>query len=370
MDGPGWKWRSVAALSAGSLVAGTTAPIYPAAAATVETCSMQVDLETYCQQPSDEGPATVPQSTETDDGQDGDGDGLLGFIIAAAAILVGALLVKELTGGSDRSISDLERDGPKAPEREVLGNYEVQGLVYPRWPLVIEVNAEPGATTFVQVITKGGRKGSIPPLVLSDEGGAPWDSDEVIVPLEVERTERGVLARFELPAELDGNDRDGFHSARLAVASGRMQGDTFVYSPLEVLALGAGPTAVGSAAVVVSRFEPVPDTRRADYAVTFNARRSFNNLHAELIEREQSSRETRRREVASQDICLLPSGRDVCQSPPSSVPFRVDGGWPVNAGGELSTGKTYHMQLRAFTGRTTRDGGWIVSQAPKVVTWR
>ena len=341
----------------------------PATSGEVSTCRMQSRTpDPACNQPSTGTPVRIPEPGEDrDDAGDG-GIGILEVLGIIGVAIAGALLAKSLTGEKDASLGDLEREGPRTPGEELLGQYEVQGLVYPYWPVVVEVAAEADATTFIQVVTADGKEGDVPPMVISDAGGRPWGDADVLRPVEVERTERGILAKFELPADLGRGGRDHFQSARLSVLSGRMEGDEFAYSPLDVLALGAGPTAVGSAAVEISRFAPVADARRAGYVVTFNAPRTFTDLRAELIRRERERGSTRREKIVSRDICRASDELDLCEGAPPRVPYPVAGEWPVESGSELRAGSTYHMELRAYTGRI-RSGGWLVGQAPQVVAW-
>jgi len=315
----------------------------------------------FCMPPPEDEPQRVRRG--------GNGPSAGGIIGAIVAVVVAVLVAKALTGGKNQSVEDLTDDGPKAPEKELLGQYEVQGLIYPSWPLVLEVAADPDATTFVQIVPAKGDKQAIPPLVLSDAGGAPWGNRDVLRPVEVERTERGMLARFELPADLGRRGEGGFLSARLSVLSGRMEGDAFRYRPADVLALGAGPSAIGSAALTITRFDPVPQRRRADFTVSWNARQRFENVDAELVQRTRTAREVTRKVTSTQDICLTPQERDLCVSGPAGpLPFARRGEWPTEAARELAAGQSYHMQLRAWTGRNA-SGGWIVGQAPRTIGW-
>ena len=368
---------AIAAITAASLVFGSSAPLAQTPANpvnAVRVCRMQERSDNPgCQAPESSAAVNLPDAAATPEteGNSTDGHGglsLLEIVAAIVAVVLTAFLVKKLTGSDDVSMSDLERNGPKTPETELLGLYEVQGLVYPGWPLVVEVNADADATTFVQVVTTDGSKLALPPLVLSDAGGRPWGNSEALYPIETERTARGILAKFLLPEAMEDGGQEGFHTARLSVASGRMQGNEFSYSPLEVFALGSGPTAVGSAAVEITRFAPSAASRRADYQVTFNAPRTFNNLNAELVRRETNGRQIRRSRFASQDLCRAAANLDLCEDVPPQVPFPIVGSWPTAIAGQLQPGQSYHMELRAYTGRI-RTGGWLVSQAPQVVTW-
>lgn len=293
----------------------------------------------------------------------------LPIIGAIVAVVAGALIAKALSGNRNEPVDELMDNGPKAPVKELLGQYEVQGVVLPSWPLVVEVAADADATTFVQIVPAGGNKNAVPPMVLSDAGGAPWGNRAVLRPVEIERTERGVLAKFDLPADLGRGSKQRWNSARLSVVSGRLEGDEFRYRPLEVLALGCGPDAVGSAALEITRFEAAPQRRRASFTVSWNARRRFENVDAELVQRTRTAREVTRKVMSRQDICLTPEDRDLCVTGPSSpLPYARRGEWPAEAARELAPGQSYHMQLRAWSGGNA-SGGWIVGQAPRTLAW-
>lgn len=365
---------AIGAACAASLTLTTPAAVAQSTGSSraAQVCGMQQANNPNCHVPPSAGSVRVTppgRGNYPADDDDRDGLGVLEIFGIIGGIVAAVLLARALTGEEDVPVDDMRRDGPRTPNQELLGQYEVQGIVQGGWPLVVEVAADADATIFVQVVPAGGGEEAIPPLVLSDAGGRPWGEGEVIYPVELERTERGLLAKFELPDRLArGRGGEGTHSARLSVISGAMRGEEFDYRPLDVLALGAGPSAVGSAAVEISRFGPAPETRRAEYRVTLRTPRAFANLRAELIRREQAGRETRRTRIASQDVCRPQAGLDVCEDMPPRLPFPIDGSWPTDTGGELGQGETYHMELRAFTGRI-RSGGWLVAQAPRVVTW-
>lgn len=151
--------------------------------------------------------------------------------------------------------------------------------------------------------------------------------------------------------------------------SGRIEGETFRYRPVDVLALGAGPSAVGSAVLTITLFDPVPEPRRADFTISWNAQRRFENVDAELVHRTRTAREVTRKVLSTQDICLAPGRRDLCLTGPlGPLPFTQRGGWPAEPARELERGQSYNMQLRAWTGRKA-SGGWIVGQAPRTLGW-
>jgi hypothetical protein len=345
-----------------------TTSLSPAFAASAKTCPLQAVESPNCLQPPP--PPAPPRMPEHRDHLS------IGEILAFIAIFIAVVVAADtLTGHDEKSVDALDRDGPKPPEREMLGRYQVQGLVYPNWPLVVEVRTQPGATVFVQIVPDGASKDALPPLVISDQGGMPRGDNRIIRPVELSQTERGMLARFVLPANLKAghsnhgaNGDDGFRSARLSVVSGRMQDGEFVAQPVEVLAIGAGPNAVGSAAVVISRFDPAPVLRRALYTVTFNEKRRFNYLHAELVERQSSGGAMQRPTVDEQDVCVDGAGTNLCVDGPPNRPYRTGGEWPRQPGRQLSSGQSYHMQLRAWSPRSP-EGGWVLDLAPQAVTW-
>lgn len=337
--------------------------VSPARAA-VNSCALQASArQAGCPSP-EASTTTVPQPPQPRDGR---GPSIFEIAAYIAALIIFLVIVDALTGKHDASVDELDSQGPKAPNKEAFGRYQVQGLIYPDWPVVVEVNARPEATTYVQVVPQKSDKQWPLTFVISDGGGRPW-RDLPTSPVELSRTDRGMLAKFVLPHRLDGRaSGDGFHSARISVLSGHMEGDSFVPEPVEVFALGAGPNAVGSAAVVISRFAPAAQDRRADFDVTFNRRRQFAQLHAKLIERRQRGNTIER--VVAGDRNLCGSEPILCANGPSVEPYRTGGSWPQpGTANLLDSGKSYHMELRAWSQRSPRSG-WIIDQAPQALSW-
>lgn len=335
---------AIAALAAQSPVnAGNPPPV---------TCGTQDGDARYCPRPESDG---------------GIGIGLL--VLPIAAVI---LLGKEMFGGDGiDSAKDLDRDGPRRSVHERLGQFGVQGVISPGWPVVVEARWQPGATTFLQITPNDMKKSAIPPLILSEEGGT-LRRDYLIRHTTQYPTENGVLTMFVLPDSIGKSQRGAFKGARFTVFSGRITGegkDTKLEPmPLEVFAIGAGPNAVGSAAVVIRSFAAVPPTRRAAFTVMFNERRKFGNLRAELIRRDVGQREITRKPIESKDLCLDSSGREVCLLGPPVKPYTIPGEWPLQTGSQLPPGSTYHMNLRAWSKRAV-DGGWVIAQAPQVLVW-
>lgn len=349
-------WRS-------AILIGALLTVSPARGA-VNTCALQANVRQMgCPSPTS-STTTVPQPPQPHDGH---GPSMWEILAYLAAIGVIVVIADALTGKHNASVDELDSGGPKAPAREALGRYQVQGLIYPNWPVVVEFAARPGATTYVQIVPNTSDKKHRLTYVISDEGGRPW-RDLTTSPVELSRTDRGTLAKFILPDRLVGTaSADGFRGARITVFSGHMDGDGFVPEPIEVLALGAGPKAVGSAAVVISRFAPAAEDRRADYDITFVRRRQFTQLHAKLIERRERSNSIERIEVGDSNLCA--SEAVLCASGPASEPYRTGGSWPQPGHGDrLESGKNFHMELRAWSQRRP-DSGWIIDQAPQALSW-
>lgn len=316
-----------------------------------------------------------PRSCGTQEGG-GDGDCLApksdgnfdaAWLILPAALLIWAVTEIFGTNGID-SADKLDENGPRASSKERLGRYAVQGLAYPGWQVVVEARWQPGATTVLQIETDEGAK--IPPLLLSSESGRSW-RDDMIRPYEQYATENGTLSMFNLPKfRMKG---DGFQGARYAVLSGLIKGPDdkpeLAPLPLEVFEIGAGPNAVGSAALVIRDFTAAPDMRRANYTVMYNKVSTFQALRAELVTRTPDKRHIARKTVQEQDLCSDRSGRDLCLLGPPGKPFLVQGAWPQQPAAQLGPGSSYHMNLRAWSKRHPQ-GGWIVAQAPQVLAWR
>jgi hypothetical protein len=147
-----------------------------------------------------------------------------------------------------------------------------------------------------------------------------------------------------------------------------MENGKFVPRPLEVFAIGAGPNAVGSAAVTINRFAPVSTGRRADYTIVFNKKRQFDYLRANLVERRASNGGFQRTMVAKRDLCTDASGRDLCVNGPPSFPYETAGEWPEKPGKQLDKRRMYHMELRAWSRRGPASG-WLIGQAPRALQW-
>ena len=334
-----------------------TSPVYAGNPPAV-SCGTQRGDARYCDPP----PAS-----------DGGISGAAILAIGLGAVLAGKAIFR---GDGIDSANDLDKDGPKRAKHERLGQFGAQGVISPGWPVVVEARWQPGATTFLQItpddMKKKKAKKVIPPLILSDEGGMFRTTDRAM-PVEQYRTEDGVFTKFVLPDAIGKTKLGDFRGARFTVLSGRVTGEgenaKFEPMPLEVFAIGAGPNAVGSSAVVIRSFAAAPETRRAAFTVMFNKQSTFGHLRAELIKRNSVQRDITREQVETKDLCLDPSGKEICRLGPPSKFYTIPGEWPKQTGKQLDSGSSYHMNLRAW-GRRAVDGGWVIAQAPQVLKWR
>lgn len=320
----------------------------------VVTCGTQDGDTRYCDPPKSDGGIPIA-------------------LVILPIVLVGALVSGIFsTGDGIASKGKLDQNGPKTSKGERLGQFKVQGVVYPGWPVVVEARWQPGTTTFLQITPNNMKESTIPPLILSEEGGTLRQKDR-IVRTEQYQTENGILTMFKLPDSIGKWEGDGFRGARFTVLSGRVTGegeDTKLEPmPLEVFAIGAGPNAVGSSAVVIRSFTAAPAARRAAFTVMFNKQSKFGHLRAELIRRDTAQSDVTREPIETKDLCLDPSGREICRLGPPSKPYTIPGEWPQQSGQLLDPGLSYHMNLRAWSRRAV-DGGWVIAQAPQVLKWR
>ena len=168
-------------------------------------------------------PADDYPETEGEGEGDGDGSELATFLAVAAGVAIAAVVADALFGGDDWvSPSRLDAEGPRLPRRQRLGRFPVQGFVQGGWPVILDLETEPGATSWLEVRVRGvdGRQ-------------------YIALPGEGRRVH--VVRLPELA-------RPGLRVARLTVHSARLRpGGEPEYQPLRIYGMGAGPYAVAPA---------------------------------------------------------------------------------------------------------------------------
>src|SRR3954451_13078925 len=65
-------------------------------------------------------------------------------LLVAAAIILAAVIADQLTGKKWASPEDLDANGPRFPEAQALGRFQVQGYAQPGWPFAVDFEALPG----------------------------------------------------------------------------------------------------------------------------------------------------------------------------------------------------------------------------------
>lgn len=190
---------------------------------------------------------------------DGDGDTLLAVAGIAAALIGGAILVDQLTGDDFVKPQELDANGPRFPNRQALGRFQVQGYAAAGWPFAVDLQTVPGAVTWLELRYKGGNK----PL-------------RVDIPPGPERR----MAVLTLP----GPRKPGVGIARYSIHSAIPDGDRMIYQPLRIHGIGAGPYAVGSLYLSVGGFSPGRIAVPSQARYTVRSARIFPRAKLEVLQ--------------------------------------------------------------------------------------
>lgn len=185
--------------------------------------------------------------------------GLVPLVLTGIGIVGSALLINSLTGKDWVSPKKLDRDGPLFPSKQALGRFQVQGYAVPGWPVVLDIETEPGTETWLVVRYRGGKK-DLPRIRIPGQGRRV---EVVQLPIEPSRAIR--IARFSV------------HSFRTA---GK---DKSVYQPHKIHAFGAGPRAVGSTTLDVTRLSPALARQAAEVQYSLVSRRLFDRSALEVL---------------------------------------------------------------------------------------
>lgn len=162
-------------------------------------------------------------SHEHQEGQGGDGGGLLPWLIIGGGLIAGAIVAADgLTGNDWAGPAELDANGPRFPFEQKEGRFQVQGYAVGGWPFAADLQTEPGTWTWLEIRYKGQDKPTTIDLT-HPEGGRRVEF--VLLP--------GVpgsvgIARYTL------------HSALIRANNKRL------YRPMKVYGIGAGPNAAGA----------------------------------------------------------------------------------------------------------------------------
>ena len=182
--------------------------------------------------PSDDGAVEGSSETQSEAESD-DGSDLAAFLLAAAGVGISVWLLSELFDQTDWvSPSTLDADGPQFGTRQRVGQFRMQGYVRSNWPVVLDLESVPGATTWLEVRVRGGRRHYF---------NLPGEGRRVAVIRPPELRDRNLsIANLRI------------HSALLR------PDERPLYRPLRVYGIGAGANAVEPTNLAALTFQPGP----------------------------------------------------------------------------------------------------------------
>jgi hypothetical protein len=285
--------------------------------------------------PSNESHVTVPEESVRrydDSARDGDrsggGDDWWKWLLGGAVAIGGIAAVDQMTNENWVTPQELDATGPRFPELQKVGHYQVQGYAAPGWPFAVDLETEPGTRTWLEVRYQGNKQKQVVDLTLPDGGRR----------MEVIR----------LPGA-PGSVGIARYSIRSGLPRGRHKP---LYRPMKIHGIGAGPNAVGSLYVSVTRFGPEQASGPANVIWAVSAERKFQKSLIEVL-RVPTKKKGKYTLVSQGPIEL-------------GLRLRANGSWgtvPMKAA--VSPG-IYEMQVRAW--QMGGDGGdWTGAYAPKPV---
>jgi len=238
-----------------------------------------------------------------------------------------------LTGEDWASPDELDLDGPRFAERQALGRFEAQGYVCAGWPIVVDLETRPGATTWLEIRAEGMSE----PLA------------SVVIEGEGRRTQVLDLPYWE---------NEGVEVARYSIVSAVFaDGKPPVFQPMRVYAFGAGPYAVGSTTLDVTSFLPAQTSSAAQVNYSLLARRFYQHSVVEVLRLPPPGGRQLAR-IVRKDVSPLAEG-------PSK------GNWVTLGGPQAAPKGVYQLQARAWRiagGSNERD--WTGAIGPKYVIVR
>lgn len=257
------------------------------------------------------------------------------LFIPAAAVVAGigaALVVDQLTGSNWASPKELDENGPRFASRQEVGRFQVQGYVDAGWPVVVDLEADPRAETWLEVRMKE-HKDRLRVEIPAGEGRRV-----IVVKLPGTPGTAPKVGRFSLRSAFIG-------------ANGKP-----LYQPLRVFGIGAGPVAVGSTTLSIIRFGPREARLATDIRYSLDSTRIFQKSVIEVLR--------------------LPKEGNKLDRVGGAVPGplmqgRLDGSWSgLNVSAKAARG-VFALQARAWRlGTDTRDRGWTGAAAPNYVVIR
>lgn len=258
-----------------------------------------------------------------------------GFLCILGVVVAGAVVADALTGDHWASREELDRDGPRFPNRLAPGQFQVQGYAAPGWPVVLDFDAPTGADTALEV---------------NLEGFDPRAS--IHYPLEPAAGRRVVV--MMLP---NGGGFDRVLRARFTLVSTFRSGGGRAPAPLSVYGIGAGPRAVGSMTIAIEQLQPLDAPRPDAVSFVLDAMHPFDRSVTEILRLPRGDQG---------DLTLV---RDARAFPLTLGPH--DGRWASMRAVGSETPGLYILQARAWlVGARNDERDWTGAFGPGPIRLR
>ena len=268
-----------------------------------------------------------PQSPPPSNG--GDGHSLLGDIIKALIVAVLVYVVVDALTGEWTKPATLDSDGPRFPVKQTLGKFQAQGYALAGWPVAIDLDTLPGTTNWLEIKDKKDHSVRLP---IAGEG------------------RRVPVLRIPAVAWLDTPAVARFSIVSIYPAdNGEVR-----YQPLQIYGIAAGPRAVGSMKIAVTRFDPNETSQPQNVRYALRADRQFDRSTVEVL---------RLPDKGKNDLTLA---RDERLLPLPAGPH--DGAWATMTQRKKDRSGVYMLQARAWlVGGRNDERDWTGAFAPNFV---
>jgi hypothetical protein len=256
-------------------------------------------------------------------------------VAAVVAITIGAILHKT-TFSSDGNEQALLEQGPQLPVSYPDGSLSVRGFTRDGWPIVIDLQPQPGTITQLEVTTGSGHHRHTEKMVLDADGSHGRQLVKVAMPStgSARNPTPATYVVSSIPIATFDSDRP--QAVGLA--------------PLKIYGIGGGPRAVGSVAIEQLAFNQTTPGARFSYF----AKSEFNRARAQVQQLQRATDGT---------IQIQP----VVDFFGSNLSIGQHGGtWSGPDPEAPPAPRIFRLQVTAWF--TSDDRSWVAALAPDLIT--